>query len=753
MFDGPTPAARPPAPAPAAALAALPPAPAQDVHILDRLSAVFKHRRLAATVFVLTVTLTMVQSYSTTPMYSASARILINDERSTQVGGLNANEFWQESAPYYETQYQILQSRGLARRVVQRLELQNVPEFNGTAPARPGLVTMIGSIRGRVSAAVRALFSGPVKVEPPAPDETEQESALIGGFLGRVRVAPQKGTRLVDVHFTGADPVFVARAVNTLADEYVQRNLDLRLENTEKTLAWLADEIAKAEKKVTDAERAMAEYRNAQNALSLDSRQNLVVARLTQLNDQVTRARGTRIEKETLWNQVRDVDPSSDAVLSLPAIAQSPSVQEIRNRIATHQAEKVRQSARWKEDHPEMQKLTTLIENARQQLRAEAAKAIATVRSEYQSALSQERSLASSLEESKAAAMDLDRKSVDYTVLEREAETARQVYAQLLTQASELGVVRNSKANNVQVMDTAEVPKGPYTPNPRKDWMMAIALGLVLGAGLAFGIEYLDDTVKTPEDVTRVLRLPLLGLVPAVRGNRVPVLTEPVPHDFGEAFRSLRTSLVFTSGGQAPRIIAVTSSQPLEGKTTTACNLAIALAFGGARVLLVDADMRRPGLHKAMGMQNGIGLSHLLVGQARVRETVQRTAEPNLFVITAGRTPPNPSELLASERMRSFIANLSAGPFDWVIIDTPPALAVTDPVILTQAVAGVVFVIGAEMTRRAHAERALATLFGDRSKIIGAVLNRVDFDGNKYYYSRYYGYQYKSYYGKAEATA
>jgi succinoglycan biosynthesis transport protein ExoP len=259
--------------------------------------------------------------------------------------------------------------------------------------------------------------------------------------------------------------------------------------------------------------------------------------------------------------------------------------------------------------------------------------------------------------------------------------------------------------------------------------------------------------VKTPEDVTRRLRLPLLGLVPAVRGDRVPVLTEPVPHDFGEAFRSLRASLVFTSGAQATRIIAVTSSQPLEGKTTTACNLAMALALGGSRVLLIDADMRRPGLHKTMGLQNGTGLSHILVGQARVRDAVQRTAEPNLVAITAGRTPPNPSELLSSERMTSLLANLVNGPFDWVIIDTPPVLAVTDAVILAQRVSGVVFVIGSEMTRRAHAERALEILQSGHPRSVTVVLNRVDFNRNKYYYSRYYGYQYKSYYGQSQGAA
>jgi capsular exopolysaccharide synthesis family protein len=204
---------------------------------------------------------------------------------------------------------------------------------------------------------------------------------------------------------------------------------------------------------------------------------------------------------------------------------------------------------------------------------------------------------------------------------------------------------------------------------------------------------------------------------------------------------------VFTNGTDGKRMIAVTSSQPLEGKTTTACNLAVALALGGSRVMLIDADMRRPGLHRTLGLQNEVGLSHVLTGQARVREAVQRTSEPNLYVMTAGRTPPNPSELLSSARMQNLIANLKSGPFDWVIIDTPPVLAVTDAVIIAPYVSGLVFVVGAEMTRRAHAERAIQTIQSGKPNIIGAVLNRVDLNRNKYYYSRYYGYHYKSYYG------
>jgi capsular exopolysaccharide synthesis family protein len=431
-------------------------------------------------------------------------------------------------------------------------------------------------------------------------------------------------------------------------------------------------------------------------------------------------------------------------------------VVEARNRVHEVAAKQGQLSSRYQPGHPEMARLESELAGARALLRSQRARVIESVRNDYQSAVEEERSFTAQLEAQKAAAMDLDRKSGGYMVLQREAETSRVVYQSLLQQEKELRVVSNSRANNVQVMDRAEVPGAPFQPNARRDWLMALLAGLFVSVALVCGLEYLDDTVKTPEDVTRRLNLPLLGLVPAVQDSQAPLLSEAVPHEFGESFRSLRTALVFTRAPQGPRIVAVTSSQPLEGKTTTACNLATALALGGSRVLLIDADMRRPGLRKLMGLDaaGDVGLSHLLVGQAKARDAIRRTAEPNLFVMASGHTPPNPSELLASDRMAGFVANLRKGPFDWVVIDTPPVLAVTDAVIVARLVSGVVFVIGSEMTRRVHAERALEILTAARPASIGTVLNRVDFRRNKYYYSRYYGYHYQSYYGPhSSATA
>jgi capsular exopolysaccharide synthesis family protein len=726
----------------------------QQVHLLDRLTAVFRHRKVAGTTFVIVVGLMMLQTYSKIPLYRASARVQIQDERMAAVGNLNANDpmFWQDSDQYYNTQYSILRSRGLAKRVVDRLKLHDHPLFNGTAPQSRGPLSAVREARKALGASVRGLFSSGKSAAPaekPAANESAVESSLISQFLGGVEIIPEKATRLVEVVYISSSPEFAALAATTLAEEYAQQNIDLRLDTINKNLLWLGDEVAKQEKKVTEAETAMSQYREQQNALSLDDRQNIVGSRLNTLNDTATRARTTRLQKEASYNQVKSVDPKSDAADAFPIISTNPGVMEAKTRVNDLTAEKARLSSRYLPGHPDLIKVEGQIESARAALVAQRMRVIESARNEYEASVIEERSYAGQLESQKGTAMDLDRKAGGYLVLQRQAETNRVVYQSLLQQQKELRVVSNSRTNNVQVMDRAEPPGAPFSPNARRDWFTALMAGVLVALGLAFGIEYLDDTVKTPDDVTERLRLPLLGLVPSVRDKRVPLLSEPVPHDFGEAFRSLRTSLVFTSGSEGPKVIAVTSSQPLEGKTTTACNLGMVLALGGSRVLLIDADMRRPGLHTVIGAQNEIGLSHLLVGQARVRDAVQKTSEPNLFVISAGRIPPNPSELLSSERMNALLANLRSGPFDWVIIDTPPVLAVTDAVIVARAVSGVVFVIGSEMTRRVHAERAMETLSTSKTTSIGAVLNRVDFDRNKYYYSRYYGYHYQNYYGSS----
>jgi polysaccharide biosynthesis transport protein len=718
--------------------------PDPNVHLFDRAAIIIKHLKAATALAILVVAAMMYQTYTTVPLYRAQARIQIDEEQTTaQTDFKEPYLAYSDPEPYYQTQYKILQGRDLALRAVRHLKLDNVPEFNGQGPKPPALAQVLSVVKAKVMAPFRSA-GGKVPPAQAAPESQQAEA-----FLGRVGVNPVRGSRLVDVFFVAADPQFAARAVNVLAEEYVNQNLEFRLQNTDKTLQWLTQEVGKQQNVVQASERMLAEYRENQNALSLEDRQNIIVSRLNQVNDVASKARTSRIQKEALYNQVIAAKDRE----SLTTIAANPFVQQLKARIVELERDRLRLAERYGDKHPDLLRVTSQINDAERQLDEEISKNVAAIKADYQAALEEEKQLNSDLEAQKVQATDLNRKSIDYSVLQREAESNRQVYESLLQREKELRVVSNSRANNVRLLDRAEMPAAPFTPNTRRAWMMALLFGLGMGIAAAFAIDYLDDTVKTPEDVAWRLRLNFLGLVPKVHGERHPLLSGPVPHDFGEAFRALRTALVSSSGTDATHLVAITSTQPLEGKTTTAVNIALALAIGGARVLLIDADMRRPSVHKAMRLPNDRGLAELLNGKARMREVVQRCGDPNLLVIPAGSTPSNPSELLGSDRMRAFMQQLSTGPFDWVIVDTPPVLAVTDAVVLAPLVHSVTFVIGAEMTRWRLAERAIETLRAGHPTSIAAVLNRVDFDRNRYYYSRYYGHQYKSYYAEAPAAS
>ena len=681
-------------------------------HLLDYLASIYRYRYLAGAVFAVVVVAAGVRAHLTTPLYRAQARVMIEieDDQTTALAGVLNGENARDPEPFYQTQFRILTGRELARRTLNTLDLTKQPEFAGVA---------------------------------------HDPTVLVRAFMARVSAEPIKSSRLVDVGFVSASPELAARAANQLARDYVEQNAESRRANLTSSITWLDEELERQRDRVEASERAMATYREQQNALSLQDSQNIVVARLNSLNDAVTKARTTLAQKESLYEQVKDLPPG-EAPDTIPAVQQNSSVQSLKSHVADLERERANLAERYGERHPEIIKINAGIRDARRQLDAEIAKALEAIRNDYQTALAEERSLERSLDDQKGAAMALSRKNVSYTVLEREAQSNRQVYETLLQRQKELQVLASSRGNNVRLVDEAEVPRTPFLPDMKRSLVMATLAGLALALALVGGLTYLDDTVKTPEDVAQKLQVPFLGMVPKVTGGAA-LLTGDVPHTFGESFRSLRTALAFSNGTTAGRIIVVTSSQPLEGKTTTASNLAIALALGGEKVLLVDADLRRPNLHKTLGIDNTVGLSHLLTDQASPRDAIRQSATPNLWVMTAGEVPPNPSELLGSDRMKALLSPLH-GWFDWVIVDTPPVLAVTDAVILAPLAAGVAFVIRSEMTPRRHVRRALETLMTGKPKLHGIVLNGVDLERNKYYYSRYYGYEHTQYY-KASAAS
>ncbi len=368
--------------------------------------------------------------------------------------------------------------------------------------------------------------------------------------------------------------------------------------------------------------------------------------------------------------------------------------------------------------HPEIIKINASIRDANRQLQAELSKAIDAIKNDYQGAVAQEKTLASALEEQKSTAMALSRKSVGYHGAR--ARGPEQPAGLRKPAAAREGTAGAAPAAAATTCAPGEPRRGAgRAVRAERETQPPAGLARRLGAGArpaCSRLGYLDDTVKTPDDITAKLKVPFLGMVPRSKGA-TPLLSSTVSHEFGEAFRSLRTSLVFSNGAGSGRVVLVTSAQPLEGKSTTACNLAIALAIGGEKVLLIDADLRRPGVTRTLKLEDAVGLSHLLTGQATPRDAIKQMDTPNLWVIPSGKIPPNPSELLASERMKTLLTG-QHGWFDWVIVDTPPVLAVTDAVLLSPLATGVAFVIRSEMTPSRHVRRAIDTLMTGNPRLL-----------------------------------
>jgi len=743
-------------PAPAAPISGLPGGQGPgdgEVHLLDRLSVLYRYRKIVITVVVVVMLAGVVQTMTTTPEYMAYATVQIDPDRN--LPGVASAELVEENSTVMATQVQALRSKDLIRTIVgpDKLNLATIPEFNGEAATPTGLTGAFSSIRERIMRPVRGLFSNaepeaaPASAEPQSADGArDAEDALVDRFLGHLGTEPVFDSRAINITFVSRDPVLAARAANELANAFINQNLERRKGGRDEAVTLIQAEVTKKDQEIQKTDADMLEFQRTKDATLLADPGQLTSQQFT-AQAEYEQAEAIAAQRRRAYEAVKDVKFDDPAIDSLPDMYADRDVQQWRVELANRRAEL--ETIVVAKDHPIYREALKKVTHAEGELERARTLVKERLRREVETADMLARIKQGTLRSMQDLRSQMGTKGIDYQAMVRYRESQATTLAELQLGLQQAQIQAGLIQNNVFLVDSAVAPADPFKPNASNNMLMALFVGIALAGALAFGLDYLDDTIKTPEDITRKLRIPFLGLVPSVRSDKQPVLSGPVPHDFGEAYRALRTSLVFTSGGESTRIITCTSAQPLEGKTTTACNLAMVLAFGGSRVLLIDADMRRPGVHKALKINNTVGLSHLLVGQARVREAIQRTSDPNFCVMTAGRTPPNPSELLSSERMKQLIANLKQGPFDWVVIDTPPVLAVTDAVILTPLVDGVTFVLGAEMTRRRLAERAVQMLMVSRPKVVGAVLNRVNFDRNKYYYSRYYGYQYKSYYGSS----
>ena len=532
-----------------------------------------------------------------------------------------------------------------------------------------------------------------------------------------------------------------------MAKAYIQQNLEFRFNTSKEASDWLGARLAEQRKAVEASESALQTYREQNGAASVaDSAAKIVVARLTDLNSALTKAKTERINKETLYNQLKSME-GTGAIDTFPKILANDYIQKLKTELADLQRQQAQLAERYGERHAEMIKIRTAIEGADAKLRNEISKVVESVRNEYQTSLNEERSLQTALYQQKGEALSLNRKGIEFGVLQREAESNRQIYESLLQRTKETDISSDRRSTNIRVVDEAEVPRSPISPNIRRDVMVSLGSAIFFAFGLAFLFEYLDNRIKSPQELKAQIGVPFLGMVPVIKGHSDPLLSDDVAMNFAEAFKAIRTNVLFSSADEGMRSLVVTSAGPGEGKSIVSSNLAIALGQTGQRVLLIDADMRRPRVHEIFGGNQEPGLSNVLTGNAKASDAIRRSQIAGLWLISSGHIPPNPAELLGSRRFADFMISLDQH-FDWVIIDTPPVLVVTDSSIVANQASGVVFVVGADKTSKHAARVAVEQLDSANAHIVGSVLNRVDLVRNPYYYSSYYRKEYAKYYVK-----
>jgi capsular exopolysaccharide synthesis family protein len=714
---------------------------AEDRPLAEYFRVLYKRRRIALAAFICIVVAGSARTLVEIPIYEARVRLLIEAENPNVVAFKEVIEPDRATADYYQTQHEILQSRRLVKMTLDTLKLWDHVEFAGTGQqsfsVRRAAARLLAALRSVATTGIR----GARTTESSSAGETAVRARRIDAVLMRLTVSPVRKSRLVDVKFKSSDPVLAARVANALAAAYIEQNLEFKFSASKQATDWLAQQLAQQRGQVEGSEVALQRYREQNDALSLEERQNIVVQKLADLTAAATRAKTARIQKETQYAQLRLMQKDPAALDTFPAILSNTFIQNLKSELADLYRQESQLSSRLGRQHPEMLKLRSAIEMAEAKLRGEVSKIAESIRNEFRAAEAEERSLLEALEAQKREVLALNRKAIAYGVLQRDATSNQQIFDSLLRRTKETQISGELRSSNIHILDEAEVPRSPVRPRTSRDLLVTVFIGALLSVGLALFLNRLDDRFKSPEDVKEALGLPLLGLVPVVadqlRKAGMPLINNGVPPRFGEAFKTVRTNVLFSAPQDCARALAITSASPNEGKTVVASNLAVALAQAGQRVLLVDADMRRPRVHAFFKQALDPGLSNVIVGETRFNEAARHSAVPRLSILTAGVPAPNPAELLGSPRFVELLHALGAE-FDWVLLDSPPVLAVADALIAAHAASGVLFVVGAEMTRRRTAEAALQQLEAVGAKLVGVVVNRLDLDRHAYGCADYY---------------
>jgi polysaccharide biosynthesis transport protein len=717
----------------------------REPHLYDYLVILRKHQWLILSFMLAVVTIATIATFRMKPIYVATTRIEIDRENSN-VLPFQANDSYDYTMDldnYIETQSKILTSETLALQTIRESGLWERPEFS--SPNGPSEAVAIGSLANQK--------------RPPE----------LGEFLGSLSAKRVPNSHLMDVSFESTDPQLAARTVNAHITAYIERNFRSKYEATTRASSWLTDQLTDFKIRVQKSEDARIAYERQNQIWTLDDKQNITTQRLSDINKQLTDAQSERMKKESLYQFAKS--GNLDAV---PQVQSNAALADLMRKRSDTSAQYTESLGQYGPNFPKVQRLQAQLKEFDQSIEKEKKNILDVLESDYKESRQREALLTQALDQQKADTNQMAGKLVEYNILKREAEANKTLYEGLMTKLKETAISQGLKSSNIRIVDAAMIPSTPSRPAKARNVMLAFLIGLVGGIGLALMREYLDNTVKTPDDIERLARLPSLAVVPQFVGSngtaknqrllrgfatnghekRVELVAQHLPKSqMSEAFRVLRTSLLLSQADHPPQVILVTSALPREGKTTAAANLAVTLAQLGDRTVLVDADLRKPGVGRLLNLGSGkyAGLSSYLAGVSSLDlVTVPHPAIPNLAAIPTGPLPPNPADLLSSHKFADAITELRTK-YKFIVIDSPPVMAATDAVILSVQTDGVLLVVRSGETPKEAFTRTRDLLNNVKCRILGVVLNAVDSNAPDYYYSyRYYPYSYG--YGPQETS-
>jgi len=675
-------------------------------------------------------------SLRTTPMYRAVGQITLMENSNPlglrDAGANNDTKNYGDATVELATEVAIFRTNSVVLQAIRKLQVAGYNQFRGESKSPSDSRTV--------------MLTGPQI-------RNEQDFELVSAFKKGLNIVAIPRTRVVEVQYSSPNPHLAADAVSALINAYIEQNFRTRFQSTSQVAEWLSKQLSDLQVKVEVSEEKLVRYQKEHGIVGADEKQNIITAKLDEINKELTAAEADRIQKQAIYQLTQSGDPQTVSTITQDTFLQSLRAQQadLKNQLA-------QATVRLGSAYPKVVELKDRIQQLEGTIKAELESAVGRIHNDYMAAIQREDMLRRALEKQTQDANQLSENAIQYTVLKRDADSNRRLYDGLVQKLKEASISAGLSSSDIHIVDLPSPPLHPFRPNTPVNLGLGLLMGLTLGVALAFVLEVIDDTVSTIEQVEAAASLPSLAIIPigtrvgtndrrllssGIRNeneeNPIDTVTYTAPtSDIAEAYRALRTSILLSSPETAPRVILVTSPLPQEGKTTTCINSAIAFAQEGRRVLLVDGDLRRPAIHKRLSLKSAAGLTTVLTGNAAPELLIIPSPQlSNLFVLPAGPATPHPAELLGSTRMKQLLSEWE-DMFDHVILDLPPVLLATDAVRLSREVHAVVLVIRSGKTRRSELQRTTALLAQVNANVMGVVVNAFDLKSADYYSCNYY---------------